>query len=180
MAGIVPVLCHYGGRIVLVENRVEYEGGNLEGLEISKTSTYCDLLKKLYEVTGWDENECNITMKCKFPTNGIHYAALDIKNDVTTRMMFDLYPRVYAIELLVERSNVHAPKIEDFDGIAEWTALKTGDDHVVSLPNEGIPGGQPIDVVAGAPTVENLAAKLPSNINTRYLYVVSLRRLQDE
>ncbi|XP_020587097.1 uncharacterized protein LOC110029241 [Phalaenopsis equestris] len=103
---LVPVMCYHGGRIVMHGRTPEYNGGSMEGVPMSKSTIYSDLLKKVNELTATDPKQFKLIMKCRFPTSGSDYVALEVKDEVTTKMMFGLYPRVYSLELFVERCRI--------------------------------------------------------------------------
>ncbi|KAI0511363.1 hypothetical protein KFK09_011993 [Dendrobium nobile] len=74
----------------------------MEGILINKSTLYPDLLKKMNELTATDPKKFKLIMKCRFPTSGSDYVALEVKDEMTTKMMFGLYPRVYSLELFLE------------------------------------------------------------------------------
>ncbi|PKA61004.1 Protein FAR1-like sequence 6 [Apostasia shenzhenica] len=103
---MVPVMCYHGGKIVMQGRRPDYDGGSMDGVLLKKSATYSELLKRMYELTTNDPKQFKLVMKCRFPTTGSDYVALEVKDEMTTKMMFGLYPRVYSLELFLESIRV--------------------------------------------------------------------------
>ncbi|KAK8953230.1 hypothetical protein KSP40_PGU000127 [Platanthera guangdongensis] len=103
----VPIMCYHGGRIVMQGRRPEYDGGSMDGILMNKSILYPDLLKKVCELTSNDPQKFKLIMKCRFPTSGSDFVALEVKDETTTKMMFGLYPRVYSLELFVEKFSIN-------------------------------------------------------------------------
>lgn len=112
------LMCYWDGRMTSGPHGISYEGATPKPIRVSFGITHNELLDKIYGVTGFDKQHCNLKIICRYPACR-EYIPVPIDDDESIEIMFDVarQPGTNCMELYLERepicvdneANVRAP-----------------------------------------------------------------------
>lgn len=101
------LMCYWNGRITNGPHGISYEGATPKPIRVSFGITHCELRDKIYGVTGFDKQHCNLKIICRYPACR-EYIPVPIDDDDSMDVMFDVarQPGTNCMELYLEREPI--------------------------------------------------------------------------
>ncbi|XP_020266359.1 uncharacterized protein LOC109841831 [Asparagus officinalis] len=100
---LIFIACSYGGTIKYgMNNMPMYVGGMTIPLMISESYSYIDLVNELHGVTTIDPRDCRLKIICNWPITYDRTSAVEISNDHSMSILFNLSKSQPTVELFIE------------------------------------------------------------------------------
>lgn len=104
VASSITVMCYWNGKMTMNSRGITYEGAIPKAILVNSRIKYNELVDKIYALTGFDKNQFELKITCRYPGNNQEYIPFLVEDDNSVNVVLAAtkLPGINCLEFYLE------------------------------------------------------------------------------